>query len=179
MVLNSVDPKPIIDHDDSTDYTVTTPPETVADDLMDDRNLIGGASSFSVPWPGSIFNIRCISSGHVITLLEGQIVLNQPGGRGSIEWECVETKGWLGFRNVVSGKFLGHDKNGRLWCSVERHQGWEYFCARMRPDGGCILLMTHFERLWHVGIKVEQCVEKLAKIEGGSSDSIVWEFVQV
>ena len=106
-------------------------------------------------------------------------MLTQSDGRGSIYWTCVETKGWLGFRNTVSGKFLGHDAKGKLCCSVERHQSWEYFCVRMRPEGGCVLLMTHYERLWHVGFKVEQGVEKLAKIGDGGSDGIVWEFTKV
>jgi hypothetical protein len=181
MFLNQVDPKPILNDDDSTIYTATTPPESVAADLLDDHDPFGGAepSSSLVPWPSSTFIIRCVSSGHVITLLDGQIELTQPGGRGSIHWACMETKGWLGFRNTVSGKFLGHDVKGRLCCSAERHQGWEYFCVRMRPEGGCVLLMTHYERLWHVGIKVEQGVEKLAKIGDGGSDGIVWEFAKV
>jgi hypothetical protein len=181
MVLNQVDPKPIPDPDNSTIYTATTPPETVADDLLDDHDPFGGAkpSSSSVPWPDSTFIIRSVLSGHVITLLDGQIILAQPGGRGCIHWSCVETKGWLGFQNPVSGRFLGHDAKGRLCCSAERHQGWENFCVRMRPKGGYVLLMTHFERLWHVGIKVEQGVEKLAKSGNGGSDGIVWEFVKV
>lgn len=79
----------------------------------------------------------------MITLLDGQIMLTQADGRGSIYWECVETKGWLGFRNIVSGGFLGHDIEGTLRCSAEQHQGWEYFCARARPEGGFVLLMTH------------------------------------
>ena len=111
-------------------------------------------------------------------LLDGQIVLTDSGGRGSVDWACIENKGWLGFRNTVSGKFLGHDAKGRLCCSADRHQKWEYFCARMRPEGGCVLLMTHYERLWHVGIAVEEGVEKLAKIEEGS-DGMDWEFVKV
>ena len=49
----------------------------------------------------------------------------------------------------------------------------------MRPKGGCVLLMTHYERLWHVGLKVEQGVEKLAKIGDEGSDGMVWEFAQV
>ncbi|KAL9094796.1 MAG: hypothetical protein Q9163_006539 [Psora crenata] len=181
MVLNQVDPKPSPDRDNSTAYTAITPPETVAADLPDDDDPLGGAerSSFLVPCPNSTFIIRSVSSGDVIMLLDGQIVLTQPGVRGSTHWACVETKGWLGFRNIVSGKFLGHDAKGRLHCSAERHQGWEYFCVRMRPEGGCVLLMTHYERLWHVGIKVEQGVEKLAKIGDGGSDGIVWEFVKV
>jgi len=181
MILNQVDPKPFLNDDDSTIYTATTPPESVAANLLDDHDPFGGAepSSFLVPWPSSTFIIRCVSSGHVITLLDGQIQLTQPGGRGSIHWACTETKGWLGFRNTISGKFLGHDVKGRLCCLAERHQGWEYFCVRMRPEGGCVLLMTHYERLWHVGIKEEQGVEKLAKIGDGGSDGIVWEFVKV
>ena len=47
----------------------------------------------------------------------------------------------------------------------------------MRPEGGCILLMTHFDKLWHVGMKVEEGVEKLAKIE--ESNGIAWEFAKV
>ncbi|KAL9632169.1 MAG: hypothetical protein Q9164_005490 [Protoblastenia rupestris] len=173
---------PMLNHDDdSTIYTATTPPETVAADLPDDRDPFGDAEASSplVPWPDSTFIIRSVSSGQVIMLLGGQTVLTQPGDRGSIDWACVETKGWLGFRNTVSGKFLGHDAKGNLCCSAERHQKWEYFCVRMRPEGGCVLLMTHFERLWHVGIKVEQGVEKLAKIEDGGSNGVVWEFVKV
>lgn len=181
MVLNQVDPKPLSDLDDSTIYTANTPPETVADDFLDDLDPLGDAesSSPSVPWPGSTFIIRSVSSGHVITLLDGQIVLAQLGGRGSVHWACVETKGWLGFRNTVSGRFLGHDARGRLCCVADRQQGWENFCVRVRPEGGYVLLMTHFERLWHVGTKVEQGVEKLAKIENGRSDALVWEFIKV
>ena len=181
MVLNQADPESIPD-DDSTNYTATTPSETeAAADLPDDHSSFRGAepSFFLVPWPGSTFIIRSVSCGHVLTLLDGQTMLTESNGRGSIYWTCVETKGWLGFRNTVSGKFLGHDAKGKLCCSAERHQSWEYFCVRMRPEGGCVLLMTHYERLWHVGIKVEQGVEKLAKIGDGASDGTVWEFVKV
>lgn len=179
MVLNPVEPLSVKD-DEDTNYTATTPPESVAISLSEDLDPVGGAGPrFLVPWPNSTFIIRSIDSGQAITLLDGQIELTQPGGHGSIHWACVETKGWLGFRNIVSGKFLGHDKQGKLCCSAERHQGWEYFCTRMRPEGGCVMLMTHHERLWHVGIKVEQGMEKLAKIEEGGSDGIGWEFAKV
>jgi hypothetical protein len=181
MVLNHLDPKPISETDNSTVYAPATPPESVATDLLDDHDPLGSTklSSSSVPWPGSTFIIRNISSGDVIALLDGQIVLARPGGRGSIHWACVDTKGWLGFRNSVSGRFLGHDIDGRLRCSAKQHQGWENFCVRMTPEGGYALLMTHWERLWHVGIIVEQGVEKLAKVGGGRSAGLIWEFVKV
>lgn len=175
MFLHQVDPDPIPDPDDNSttvSTAVATPPETVASESVDSK-----PSSASIPWPGSTFIIRSISSGRVITLLDGQIVLSPPGGRGSIHWVCVETKGWLGFQNLASGRFLGHDKKGRLSCSGERHQGWENFCARGRPEGGYVLLMTHWERLWQVGMCIEQGVEKLEKT--GGSDGVVWEFIKV
>lgn len=106
-------------------------------------------------------------------------MLTQPGDPGSTHWECVETEGWLGFRNIVSGRFLGYDKRGKLRCLAERHQSWEYFCTRMRPDGGCVLLMTHYDKLWRVGIKVEDGTEKLTKVEDGAADEVNWEFVRV
>src|SRR6266487_2794649 len=91
LVLNKVDPKLMSDPATSTTGMTNTPPETVATDLMDDRDPFGGPipSSSSVPWPGSTFIIRSVSSGQVITLLDGQIVLAPPGGRGSIHWACV------------------------------------------------------------------------------------------
>jgi hypothetical protein len=39
--------------------------------------------------------------------------------------------------------------------------------------------MTHFERLWHVGVKVEQGVQRLAKLGDGGNGGTVWEFVKV
>lgn len=180
-----------------------TPPETVADLLDDLDPLASFKSTSSVPWPGSTFIIRSASSGQVLTLLDGQLVLASPGmfilplsksggygvgaqltfcctgGRGSIHWACVQTKGWLGFRNTVSGRFLGHDSKGKLCCSVDRHRSWENFCVRQTPEGGYVLLMTHFERLWHVGSIVDQGREKLAKIGEKMEDAIIWEFVKV
>ena len=177
--LDQVDPHPIQNDDDiSTIYTAAaTPPETVISDLLDDGTEPG---KHLVPWPNSTFIIRSVTSGHLLTLLDGQIVLAPPGrSSGSIHWACVETKGWLGFQNVVSGKFLGHDAKGRLNCSAERHREWEWFDVRTKPDGGSVLLMKHWERLWHVGIKVEEGVERLAKIGDGASGGEVWEFAPI
>jgi len=181
MVLNHMEPRPVSDVDSSIVDSAVTPPETVVADLLDEEDPLQATkpTSTSVPWPGSTFVIRSVSSWDVITLLDGQVVLAPLSSRGSAQWECVETKGWLGFRNPISGHFLGHDSRGRLCCSAERQQGWENFCVRARPTGGYVLLMTHFERLWHVGIKEEKGVEKLAKIGDGGSDGIVWEFVLV
>jgi len=51
--------------------------------------------------------------------------------------------------------------------------------VRLRPEGGYVLLMQHWERLWHVGVKVERGVETLAKLGDGGNEGVVWEFVKV
>jgi hypothetical protein len=183
MTLNHIDPRPLTDPDSSsTIYTAETPPETVADLLDADDPFAPPSprSSSSVPWPGATFILRSAATGHVVTLLDGRVVLAPPGsGRGSIHWDCVEAKGWLGFRNNVSGRFLGHDAGGRLTCSADRHQGWENFCARLRPDGGYVLLMTHYERLWQVGSRAVGGVDVLEKMDLKRPEGLVWEFVKV
>jgi hypothetical protein len=179
MVLSELDPKAMSEADNSTICT-HTPPETVAE-FIDNLDPLADPkpSPSSVPWPGYNFLIRDVETGHLITLEDGRIIMAQPGGPGSIHWQCVETKGWLGFRNTVSGRYLGHDPQGKLCCSAGRHQGWENFSVRLRPDGGYVLLMTHFERLWHIGIKHEKGFQTLAKLGDGGSDGIIWEFVKV
>lgn len=86
MVLNRVDPNPILDQDSSTVYTAMTPPETLVNDLLDDLDPMGDIklSTSSVPWPNSTFIIRSVSSGDVITLRDGKIILDRPGSIGSI-----------------------------------------------------------------------------------------------
>lgn len=175
MVMHEVKPIPVLNFDDSTAYVATTPPETIADNLDQDVD----SSTSSVPGPGFTFIIRSVSCGRVIKLLNGQIVLTQPDGYGSIHWACVETKGWLGFQNFASGKFLGHDIHGRLCCSAGRHRGWERFEVRQRREGDYVLLMTNYEDLWPVGFNVEQGGEYLAKINKGGSGGIIWEFIEV
>ncbi|KAE9970336.1 hypothetical protein BLS_004971 [Venturia inaequalis] len=176
------------DVDNSTIYTPKTPPETIAGDArQEDEQINEKASPFSAPWPGSTYMIRSTSpgtAGQVITLLEGQVVLAKPGSRGSTQWDCIEKDGWLGFRNPVSGKLLGHDEPGRLRCVVDQHRDWEYFCVRMKPEGGFVLLLRNGgrgESLWQVGVKVEKGKKahegKLAKIQNGNG--IVWEFIKV
>ena len=56
---------------------------------------------------------------------------------------------------------------------------------RMKPEGGCVLLMRHYLRLWHVGlVELEQGEKKkkkkkLAKVAEGGIKGMVWEFIKV
>ena len=139
-----------------------------------DSDTVNGAklTTSNVPWPGSTFIIRRALSEDTIM----QVVLTGLDGWGSNYWACEQNKGWLGFRNPVSGKLLGHDGKGRLCCSADRHRDYEKFCVRQNPEGGYTLLMTHSSDLWRVGTALDG---GLAKIEDSSPNEIIWEFVKV
>ena len=174
MTLNQVSPQPISEPDTSTDYTSTTP--TVDDE--DIHHTIQAINS-SVPWPGSTYIIRAAGSANVLSLLNGNVVLASPGSRGATHWECTESGGWLGFKEPASGKFLGFNFWGKLCCTGTKQLAWENFCARMRPDGGYVLLMTHWERLWPVGWREEFGKQILSKVDKAAEDGIVWDFMKV
>lgn len=82
---------------------------------------------YKPPVPGKTYIIRCMENYRQITLLDGQVVLAEPDSLGSPYWHCIETNGWLGFRNVATKCFLGHNgqKPGDMICKVERHREWE------------------------------------------------------
>ena len=169
------DPK-IDDTDNSTIFTANTPPDTILGDFPD-HNKSSGCPS--VPWPGSTFVIRSISSGQVITLNKGEVELGPESERAlgsSIHWACEEKRNWLGFMNVASGCFLGHQGN-RMFCNVKIHNEWENFCVRHTPEGGYILLVTRDKKLWKVGTEVVDGVEKLVRIEG-EDEGTIWEFLK-
>ncbi|KAL5344726.1 hypothetical protein ACLOAV_010418 [Pseudogymnoascus australis] len=174
MSLDQFDSESISDRDNSTIYTPTTTSDTFTADLSEDHDQSSG-----VPSHDSTFIIRSVSSGHVITLLDGQVVLAPPGGRGSIHWACVETKGWFGFRNRISNKFLCHAWNGRLECSATQHDGWRHFSITPVPKGGYIMQMLDFWTLRPIVINEENGLQKLGRTGIKLSDGIIWEFVRI
>ncbi|KAM7198393.1 hypothetical protein V8F20_006154 [Naviculisporaceae sp. PSN 640] len=165
----------------------------------------------AVPYPGETFIIIHKASGRPITLLEdGSLQLDKhrvyfaccspalgrasaASSRSSIHWLCVERNGWLGFRSVRNGKYIGQSirPNSRMDIEVTspHHKAWEYFCARRHPQGG-YLLQSPIEdssgkiepwlcTLW----KMEVCWSgsdraggKLVLREDGGA---LWEFVRV
>ncbi|KAF2702766.1 hypothetical protein K504DRAFT_464898 [Pleomassaria siparia CBS 279.74] len=173
--------------DDSTIDTSGTPPESVVTDFRHDQDLPRTTTQpnpSSIPWPGSTFIIRSISDGHVITLLNGEITLAPPGGFGAYRWECVEARGWLGFREHASALFLGHDDQGNIACFGKKHLEWENFSVRMKPDGGYVLLAAHGEKhrdgLWPLGIKKDkQGVVRLVRFKGPLINAMSWGFCKV
>ncbi|KAF2450961.1 hypothetical protein P171DRAFT_427228 [Karstenula rhodostoma CBS 690.94] len=159
----------------SDDTTVYTPPETEKEGPP-----AYNQDASSVPQPGKTFLIRERESGQLLTLLDGVVRLHPAGTPGSaFHWSCHERNGWMGFKNVAAGRWLGFDPSNTLQATATAHQGWEDFCVRFMPDGGYVLLMTHWSQLWPVKRKNENGVQKLGKAEAPVKHGLVWEFVAV
>jgi len=136
----------------------------------------------SIPWPGRTFIIRSHKSGKVITFLNGEVVMDKPGGLGTFRWRCVEEKGWTGFKDPASAQYLGFHEHGLLFCKTLHHRNNEYICPRMLPQGGFVLLVHQDKHLRPLGVfanESENGNKQKIKIMDWSSEEIVWDFVEV
>lgn len=100
----------------------------------------------SVPGPGKTYKIHLKNTDKVITMTGGEVMLQSPAEArpgGGWSWVCVEKGNWLGFRNHVSGTFLGHDGKSGLHAKVTHHKSHEFFCVRHQRDGGYLLLIKY------------------------------------
>ncbi|KAM0207089.1 hypothetical protein ACHAPA_004968 [Fusarium lateritium] len=128
----------------------------------------------SVPYPGAVFIIRHRDSGKVITIINGELRLYKGfNPRGGFHWECIERDKWLGFRNCISGKYIGHDGRQKFIAKVDRHQTHEYFALRPSPKGGYELLMRHGNELW--GMAIGEDGSELVETKG---DGALWDFLK-
>lgn len=165
---------------DSETATIRTPSMSSENTTKDFQKSENPQSS--VPWPGRTFIIQSQETGKVITFLDGEVVLDKPGGLGTFRWRCFEKEGWLGFRDPASARYLGYNCEGWLRCEVEWHQDCEYICPRKRPDGGYVLLVLRHMKLLPLGVHVEETedgAEHKVKIGDWNSDGIVWDFIEV
>ncbi|RYP53432.1 hypothetical protein DL768_001577 [Monosporascus sp. mg162] len=130
----------------------------------------------TVPWPGNTFVIRERATGRAITLVDGKLCLKNwycAGDRGA-HWVCEGKEGWLGFRNPVSGTYIGHSDRGNFCANATKHEPWEYFCAIRHPEGGYLLLKRHGAALWKMDVTADGCRFYETEDEG-----TVWEFVKI
>ncbi|KAI0426775.1 hypothetical protein F5Y09DRAFT_317978 [Xylaria sp. FL1042] len=134
-----------------------------------------------VPEPGWIYMIRDIDSEKAITLLEGRLTLEFPSGtRGGWQWTCEELPdGWIGFREVVSGRFLGRDNRGGFYAQATKLKAWESFVLRPRELGGYNLCVKNWSAL--TAIAVSNLISLSPKLVEASTadDAARWEFVKV
>ncbi|KAF7906278.1 hypothetical protein EAF00_000557 [Botryotinia globosa] len=176
--------------------TIHTPPSTIytpastiiGDDNREDQRDQSPHQSSSVPQPNSTYLIRASSSGRLLTLDSGRVILAKPGAnRGSsIHWKCTGANGWLHFQNAASGCFIGHNFWGNILCTVSWAKEWERFKVEPTPKGGYYLMMPHWSRIWKVGMRGEYLAklgdeeyEEPRKIGEGEGQIIVWDFIKV
>ncbi|KAK4159579.1 hypothetical protein QBC43DRAFT_221653 [Cladorrhinum sp. PSN259] len=138
----------------------------------------------SVPCPGKIFAITDANSKHALALLDGELKFveyshkNQMRG-GCWLWNCVEQNGWLGFRNVASGTYLGHDGKGVLTAVKKHHKSYEQLCVRQDPEErGYIFLMAVWDKLGKVGM-VGSGQNATWRMAVDVTKPMVWKFVKV
>lgn len=168
------------------------------------------------PVPGQTFILLEASTGRALTLIDGNLrlahvpdpelisVSDKPHlnplagsadqcvtttkGQCNWHWHCVETVGWLGFRNAASGTFLGHDIWQNIIARVHKHQGWEWMTVRPAPIStsveaqgkrlgfGWYLMVTHWEKLYKINFLEARGG---AFVATDSAEGTVWEFVEV
>ncbi|KAF2009331.1 hypothetical protein BU24DRAFT_428868 [Aaosphaeria arxii CBS 175.79] len=166
------------------DDILNTPSETLAD-LPEIQDPTSNRIESSIPYPGSTFIIKDIGSGHVITLRNGQLGLHAVGGPGNYRWNCLSHDNWLCFQDPGSGLFISYDDSSRfmgfLRCMVSQPDDWEHFCVMPQPQGGFILMMTHWKKILPVGLRLDNGTLKLARIghDGFKAEPIVWQFIKV
>lgn len=135
----------------------------------------------SKPLPNHTYIIRSKLNGKILDRRDGQVFLANRGTEASSYWDCVETNGWLGFRDTQFPRaYLGHNSNLDLEVTATSQKGWESFTLRFSPSGGYMLQMVHYvpfypDELWYVGLQGGN----LAKISDRSGGGIIWEFIEV
>ncbi|KAK4203158.1 hypothetical protein QBC40DRAFT_275141 [Triangularia verruculosa] len=125
-----------------------------------------------------------------ITLVHGQLklmdlkVANLCNGCWS--WQCISKEGWLGFRNVASGTYLGHNGNLQVVANAAHCKAWEWFCVRRVPHvggsgekdteiEGYVMLTRHWDSLRWVDVSISKQMWYLT----GSDRAAVWGFIEV
>ncbi|KAI0404283.1 hypothetical protein F4802DRAFT_248941 [Xylaria palmicola] len=132
--------------------------------------------TIAVPWHGQMYMIRHRSSGDVLTLINGGVELRNPSTTdGCWRWLCVEHRGWLGFRNVASRKYLGRDNKGGYCARAGEMRMWESFTLRPHPKGGCQLLATGWWDLKRAAVAGGG--RTLAEVES-AEEGALWDFIE-
>lgn len=133
----------------------------------------------AVPCSGKKYKIHLRDTDKLITVKEGEVVLQSPAeshpGGGSY-WVCVEKDNWLGFRNHVSGNFLGHNGKHGFHAKAAHHKKHEFFCVRRNPLGGYTLLVYYSwgQELLQVGYSPDE-----KTLVGKETDGAQWMFEEV
>ncbi|PQE31111.1 major facilitator superfamily transporter multidrug resistance protein [Rutstroemia sp. NJR-2017a WRK4] len=153
----------------------TVEPNTSTHTAVSKDHLSPITSRETVPWADQTFMIRDRGDGRFITLKDGNLQLeDKVTGGGGGHLICINRNGWFGFRNSVSGTFIGHDSQGKFRCKVSHHLSHEWFSPRAHPDGGYWLMMLHGDAWRAIGI-----AENKRELVEVHDNGIAWDFVKV
>ncbi|KAI0453908.1 hypothetical protein F5B21DRAFT_477512 [Xylaria acuta] len=176
----------------SKSRTIKTPPSTeVASESIHNpvsMSFHSNSSTFTIgntltsaPEPGKTYKIVEVDSERAITLVGGRLTLVLDAGtRGGWQWDCEEhPDGWIGFRDAVSGRYLGHDNKGGYIAQASKLDSWESFVLRPRAAGGYNLCVKYGHKLKPMGILDND--ESATKLVDAQSyeEAARWEFYKV
>ncbi|KAI1751058.1 hypothetical protein F4782DRAFT_547903 [Xylaria castorea] len=140
-----------------------------------------GNTLTSIPEPGQTYKIVEVDSERAITLVGGRLTLVLDAGtRGGWQWDCEEhPDGWIGFRDAVSGRYLGHDNKGGYIAQASKLLSWESFVLRPRAAGGHNLCVKDGHKLKPMGISENDgSTPKLVDAKS-HEEAARWEFYKV
>lgn len=154
-----------------------TPSHSSEATMTGSNSIVATILEPAVPGPDETFLIRHRETSGTITLIDGQLRLcDELTLQGGFHWRCEEKDGWLGFRNCVSGTYIGYDDKKKFIARVTHHRDHEYFCVRPHArKGGYELLTRHGQKLWRMGVADDG--KTLVEITQG--EGATWDFHRI
>lgn len=120
--------------------------------------------------------IRTKKDPHLyITLCDGEVkLLPNPTSTDGSFWYCVRTGGWYGFRNTVSGTFLGRHTAGSIYAAQRFHSANEYFTVERDVNGGYIMHVFSSQDTRLIPVSISEDTHSLIH---GKEEGVAWEFI--
>ncbi|KAI1499765.1 hypothetical protein F5X99DRAFT_388546 [Biscogniauxia marginata] len=159
--------------------TVYTPTHTTDEEVSPVAprpfSIDGGVGS--APEPPGVYMIRDMDSGRALVLEDSRLTLQRDvGTNGGWRWHCVEKHdGWLGFREAVSGNYLGRDGRGGFYAKASKFDSWEAFVLRPQKAGGYHLMGIDWWTLKRMGVGGN---DGLVEVQT-PREAVRWEFIEV
>ena len=131
-----------------------------------------GENQPTFPYAGSTYFIRHRDTGKLIVVEEGRPSLKGHLSQVGIHWACVESDGWLGFRNTISGCYLARNHKDELGTDTPTHNDKGYFVVKPDPRGGQEVMVLQNQKLWRVTVADDHATLVLTEGKGAA-----WDFV--
>lgn len=131
----------------------------------------------TIPCAESTYLIKHRASGRFLVIKAGKLSLQSSiDGQVGSHWTCVEEYGWLGFQNVVSGRYLSYRPNSRQTFSTagDFSSDGQYFVAKPHTSGGFGLYA-----LWRDKLKKMELKATVSSGDINAESETTWSFVTV